>query len=89
MEPEKGTFCVIKARNQSNKNLRHMLLGGRIKGKSEIMKNTKTVGGSPANLRPITLNNPCSILKKKTGTAILLLRVLVLWTKKIFFLYVD
>ena len=26
---------------------------------------TKTVGGSPANLRPITLNNPCSILKEK------------------------
>ena len=24
MEPEKGTFCVIKARNQSNKNLRHI-----------------------------------------------------------------
>ena len=64
MEPEKGTFCVIKARNQSNKNLRHMLLGGRIKGKSEKMKKTKTVGGSPANLRPITLNNPCSILKQ-------------------------
>ena len=83
MEPEKGTFCVIKARNQSNKNLRHMLLGGRIKGKSEKMKKTKTVGGSPANLRLITLNNPCSILKKKkNGTAILLLRVLVLWTKK-------
>ena len=38
MEPEKGTFCAIKARNQSNKNLRHMLLGGRIKGKSEKMK---------------------------------------------------
>ena len=54
MEPEKGTFCVIKARNQSNKNLRHMLLGGRIKGKSEKMKKTKMVGGSPANLRPIT-----------------------------------
>ena len=43
MEPEKGTFCVIKARNQSNKNLRHMLLGGRIKGKSEKIKKTKTV----------------------------------------------
>ena len=82
MEPEKGTFCVIKARNQSNKNLRHMLLGGRIKGKSEKMKKTKTGGGSPANLRPITLNNPCSILKKKNGTGILLLHVLVLWTKK-------
>ena len=40
-----------------------------IKGKSEKMKKTKTVGGSPANLRLITLNNPCSILKKKPGTA--------------------
>ena len=54
-----------------------------IKGNSEKM--TKMWGGSPANLRPITLNNTCSILKKNPGTAILLLRVLVLWTN--FYMY--
>ena len=44
------------------------------------MKIPKMGEGSPPYLRPITLNNPWSILKKKPGTAILLLCVLVLWT---------